>query len=734
MKWQRAARLVLILLAVATIAFVAMTLRKRPKATSAPTVTRVDPKAVAESRDGRLTQLTGMQIPGFIDFENLLTYNDGSLKLVRPKLTTKRAGREFHLRASEGRIANAQSNVDVHGDVVLTANDGLEMKTANASYNSKERVVRAPDRVEFAKGTMRGSGVGMTYDEQRDVVWLKNDVNIVVAPDKKTDDPGAKIVAGAAGLARREHYMRFERSFSLARAGRTISADNGLAYLTDDDKRVKALELRGNSRIVTSGASEGGLQAMSARDMNITYGPDGETIEHAVLAGAGAIQMAGPGGVPGRRISGETIDVTLGDNSEVTALVAHDHVQLTMPADQQTPERTIRSQTMEGSGESGRGLTGATFAKNVEFREVRGPGQLRIAHSQTLTIVLTGGGGVDDARFSGGTRFEDGATTAAAADARYLVSKGRLELTGKIGPKPPEMQDERITVAATKIDMAFEGPKLIATGEVQSVMKPSNKAPAGAAPSTRGGGASAPPAKSAPPVAGAKAPAPRTETKDVKTPGLLKDDQPAYVTGAALDYDGDADKAIYTGGARLWQADTAVTGEKITIDGKTGDLFANGKVRSTFVLDQVDSKTQQTKKVPTIATAEDMHYEDAVRRCTYTTNAHVNGPQGDLQGVKIELYLVEGGGSLERAEAYDDVNLQTDVRHATGKRMTYFAAEERYLMTGAPVRVVEPNCRETTGKTLTFWRSTDRILVDGNEEVRTLSKSSGGSCSQASPK
>jgi hypothetical protein len=52
-------------------------------------------------------------------------------------------------------------------------------------------------------------------------------------------------------------------------------------------------------------------------------------------------------------------------------------------------------------------------------------------------------------------------------------------------------------------------------------------------------------------------------------------------------------------------------------------------------------------------------------------------------------------------------------------------------MTGAPVRVVEPNCRETTGKTLTFWRSTDRILVDGNEEVRTLSKSSGGSCSQA---
>jgi len=127
-----------------------------------------------------------------------------------------------------------------------------------------------------------------------------------------------------------------------------------------------------------------------------------------------------------------------------------------------------------------------------------------------------------------------------------------------------------------------------------------------------------------------------------------------------------------------------------------------------------------------------MHYEDALRRATYTTQAHVNGPQGDLRGVKIELYLVEGGGSLERVEAYDDVNLKTDARTATGKRMTYFAADERYLMTGTPVTVVE-ECRVTTGKTLTFWRSTDRILIDGNDQNRTLA-TSGGTCGQTSPK
>jgi lipopolysaccharide transport protein LptA len=219
-----------------------------------------------------------------------------------------------------------------------------------------------------------------------------------------------------------------------------------------------------------------------------------------------------------------------------------------------------------------------------------------------------------------------------------------------------------------------------------------------------------------------------------KTPGLLKDDQPANVTAANLDYDGEHDKAIYTGSARLWQGDTAIAGDTITIDQTTGDLYASstsGLMRTTMMLEQLDSKTQQTKKVLTIASAKDMHYEDELRRATYTTNSHVNGPQGDLRGVKIEMYFVEGGGSLERVEAYDDVIIKTDERTTTGNRMTYFAADERYLMKGTPVKAVE-NCRETACKTLTFWRSTDRILCDGNEQIRTLA-TSGGTCGTASP-
>ena len=361
MKWQRVLRWILVLVAVSTIALVAFSARKRQKHTGGTTVTRMDPKALIESAGGRLLQLSGMKVPGFIDFKKQFVYDDGSMKLLGLKLTTHRSGREFYLNANEGKIGKEQSHVEARGNVVLTASDGLRMSTDEATYSNGEQIVRAPHKVEFSKGAMSGSGVGMTYDQKRDVLWLLDQVDITVAPDKKTNDPGAKITCGSIGFARREKYMRFERDVSIRRGGRTISADAVLAHLTDDEKKVKAWELRGNSHITMSDAADGGLQAMGSKDMNLTNGPDGETIERALLAGGGAIQMAGAGGKPGRRIAADTIDVNLAEDSSVTSLSARQQVQLTVPADKDTPARVIQSDVMDGTGEPGKGLTGASF-------------------------------------------------------------------------------------------------------------------------------------------------------------------------------------------------------------------------------------------------------------------------------------------------------------------------------------------------------------------------------------
>jgi hypothetical protein len=79
------------------------------------------------------------------------------------------------------------------------------------------------------------------------------------------------------------------------------------------------------------------------------------------------------------------------------------------------------------------------------------------------------------------------------------------------------------------------------------------------------------------------------------------------------------------------------------------------------------------------------------------------------------------------------VTLKLDMRTAIGARLTYFASDERYVMSSAgptPVTITDTqtapsgavSCRETTGRTLTFYKSADTIQVDGNDQKRTATQ------------
>jgi lipopolysaccharide export system protein LptA len=107
--------------------------------------------------------------------------------------------------------------------------------------------------------------------------------------------------------------------------------------------------------------------------------------------------------------------------------------------------------------------------------------------------------------------------------------------------------------------------------------------------------------------------------------------------------------------------------------------------------------------------------------------SYLSGPEGEIRADRIDVVLAEGSSATERLDASGGVNLRMGAKRGTSQRLTYLASEQRYELSGTaavPVNVVEA-CRATTGKTLIFYRSTDRILVDGNEEIRTQTKSDG---------
>src|SRR5690606_11121847 len=103
----------------------------------------------------------------------------------------------------------------------------------------------------------------------------------------------------------------------------------------------------------------------------------------------------------------------------------------------------------------------------------------------------------------------------------------------------------------------------------------------------------------------------------------------------------------------------------------------------------------------------------------------VTGPDGDIVGDRVELFLQEDGNTLERAEAYENVTARLDGgRVATGSRLVYSAKTRRYDMQGAPLKVrrqttetkdgkTTTRCEETVGAALTFDRSADTVSVVG---------------------
>ncbi|HXI29251.1 MAG TPA: LptA/OstA family protein, partial [Vicinamibacterales bacterium] len=650
-------------------------------------------------------------------------------------LTTERNGtRTFTITGKEGHVGANSTSLALDGEVHLAGSDGMTLSTEHATYSDAEAVVRAPGPVEFGRNRMKGTGVGMTWDKNLDVMTILDQAIVHVAADDKGAG-AAEITSGAAIFARRDRIIRFERTVRIQRSGQIIDALSAVAYLSEDEKRIDTIELHDQARITASNAAVGAVQALTGQQMNLKYAEDGETLQHALIGGDAVIQVAGEAGKQGRQITATTLDITLAaDGSTPTALVGRENVLLTLPPEDDLPTRTVHAAMLDAKGEAGKGLTSAHFAGGVQYRE-RSRTVGRGANSDDLQMTLEPGlGAITEARFQHAVRFVDGSLTALTADAKYNVRNGTVALSGaEPGTTGPHVINEKIVVDATTIDMTLEGPKMKAAGNVRSTLQPPPPPKPGEAPS------------------------------DVKMPAMLKQDQPVQVLAAALDYDGGTAKAIYTGAARLFQSDTSIKGETITIDNKVGNLMASGGVTTTTVLetssgtktakaDDGATKTTQAGSVksagattapadstakavkdkersPSIATAKDLRYEDATRHLIYTGDAHMSGPDGDMTASRIDLFLKPSGDELDRAEAYENLTLREQNRETKGSKMIYTTDNETYVITGAPVKIVDQCKRETVGRTLTFNKGSDSVVVDGNSQIRTQTKGGNGNCS-----
>lgn len=694
-EWQRRTRLALLVAAIGIAIAVVAAFRRSPLVQAPAAVAPSDPKALVESASGFKSRLNRDHEEVRIDYKTLTTYPDNSAKLSGVKVTTIRAGgRTFVITGNQADL-KGENDISLHGDVRIVASDGMEIRTEHASYTDADAVIRAPGPVEFTRGRLSGSGLGATYAKNDDVLTIEKKALVRMTPTSEGSG-AANFSAGSAEFIRNQHLVRLNAGMTVTRGGQILEAEAGVAHLSEDEQRLEAVDLRGNSTVRTDAATAGALKGMRARDIDIKYGPDGETLERAVLDGKAEVDVAGEPQQAPRKIAANHLEIALSaDGSTPRTLTGNDGVQLNIPGDPTTPSRIIDSQKIEATGEEGRGLTRARFTGEVRFRE-RGSNLDRLVRSAVLNVAVKAGlSEIEDARFEQSVRFQDGDMTASAATARYVLAQGTLELSGTEPASPvPRMENQRIAVDATKIDVTLDGPIVVASKAVKSALKPAK-----------------PDAQAAP-----------HDSAAARVPSMFKQDQVIAATAEELKYDGGKSNAIYTGNAQMWQGDTSIKGVSITIDQESGDLTAAGPVVTAITLEQ-EAKDKTRERVHSTGTSKNFAYQESSKRATYTGDAHMNGPQGDMAAAKIELYLKASGNELDRAEAYEAVTLRDQNRETKGARMTYFSADQRYVVTGTPVTITDECARVTTGRTATFNKTTDTVVVDGNQ-TRTATRGS----------
>ncbi len=698
--WRRLLRLALLLFVVGLGTAVLLGLRERAVPASGLVVERTDPQAVIQTRGSRIVQADSLGDNFHLVAGRQLTYPDGAVRMlggVEVEVGARDDREGFVLRGAEAAIDGDRAEVLLSGDVRFTAGSGLEARSEQASYTSADGVVRMPGAASFARDGMRASGRQAVYERAGDLLRLWGDAVVALA----ASEPPASIAAASALIAQTDGYMTFDGGVAVDADRLQMAASRVRADLAGTMSSLESLRLRDGARIVGGDSDPGRLRAMTASDIRLRYAAAGGGIEQATLVGDARLVLFGTDD-RGTEIGARSMDVGFAaDGGGVSSLAAREGVVLDVAGGGSGPAQRISADALHGTSASGDTLEQVRFDGSVEYRE-GGPTAAgeRIGRADHLETAFTAGlSTLAGATFRGRVAFEDGEVRGFGNEARYRVAENAIDLTGvDASGQAPRVIDRRGSVQAGTIRLVFDGPRIAASGSVESVLRPAADVAAG----------------------------------DVRRPDLLDSGQPVLVVADELAYDGHRRIGTYAGDARLWQGETQFQGDTIVLDEAVGDLRIEGAARTRFPLVQVDDDGGLPQQSLSAGRGAAVRYENAARRVIYTTDAGLRLPRGELTADDIRVHLRADDNALDRVTAAGNVTFVSPGRRVAGDTLVYRDADGRYEMTGRPVRMLEEvdaECRETTGRTLTFFRAADEVAVDGQAGVRTATAS--GDCPES---
>ncbi|MGO8984793.1 MAG: LPS export ABC transporter periplasmic protein LptC [Terriglobales bacterium] len=314
----------------------------------------------------------------------------------------------------------------------------------------------------------------------------------------------------------------------------------------------------------------------------------------------------------------------------------------------------------------------------------------RVSTSRMLDVVFLPEGGVKSITQTGNLVYVAGTQKAWADRGEYTTTDQVLVLNGS-----PRVVDTGMTTTAQIIRMNRGTGDAFAEGNVKSTYSDLKAQPDGA---------------------------------------LLASSDPIHVTSRSMTAHQSSSIAVYSGDARLWQDANIVEAPTLQFDRNSRSLVAqaNSTQLVSTVLVQVDKGGAVT---PVHITSSRLNYIDAERKIYLEGGVTAKASDATMTSQRATVFLLPRSQSQAGTAAYPAMPGQVDhivaeekvvitqpTRHATGDRLVYTAADDKFILTGGPPSIFDAERGKITGDLLTFYRHDDRVLVEGKETAPTVTR------------
>ena len=335
----------------------------------------------------------------------------------------------------------------------------------------------------------------------------------------------------------------------------------------------------------------------------------------------------------------------------------------------------------------------------------------RVSTSSTLDVAFRHAGGIDSILQQGNVAYVDGERKAWANTARYTPVDQMLVMTGS-----PRVVESGMTTTARTMRIHRATGDALAEGDVKSTYSQLTEQPNGA---------------------------------------LLASASPIHVTSHSMTARRSPARAVYTGNARLWQDANIVEAPTIEFDRDHRTITAQGTAAqpvSTVLIEMNNTqaskpqitnstgKNRASKSTPVTITSARLTYTDNERRVHLEGGVVAQGADITINSNQMDAYLAprkqssatqapgiqssiaSAAAQLDRIVAAGNVIIQQPSRRATGEKLIYTSAEDKFVLTGGPPSIFDAEHGKITGDSLTFYNRDDRVLVEGGNSSPTVTQ------------